>query len=293
MNPGAAPSSSDSLRVVTTVPDLRAAVDAARAAGKSIGLVPTMGALHEGHLSLARAAQSECGLTIVTIFVNPTQFGPHEDFNKYPRTRDADLALLALLGVDLVFAPSPDVMYPAGFSTFVDEPAVAKRWEGQCRPGHFRGVTTVVLKLFNQTRADVAFFGHKDYQQSCVVRRMVADLDVPIAIRVCPTVREADGLAMSSRNRYLDTAERQQALAISRSLQRGAECVRQGQRRADIVIADMRAVLTAAGITRIDYVALVEPQTLEPRDTLDGPTIALIAAYVGTTRLIDNHVLRP
>lgn len=181
--------------------EIRAAVLAARAAGKTVGLVPTMGALHEGHLSLVRESTESCNCTIVTIFVNPTQFAPHEDFARYPRSLDDDLAALARLGVDYVFAPSRDEIYPPGFSTYVDPPAVAAPLEGICRPGHFRGVATVVLKLFHLVPADVAYFGQKDYQQSLVVRRMVEDLNLPIAIRVLPIVREADGLAMSSRNR--------------------------------------------------------------------------------------------
>lgn len=280
-------------QVVTTAAELRAALAAARAAGQKIGLVPTMGALHAGHLSLARASQAECGTTVVTVFVNPTQFGPHEDFNKYPRTLEADVALLGGLGVDLVFAPGPDEMYPPGCSTAVEPPAVAQRWEGECRPGHFRGVTTVCLKLFNLVQADVAFFGHKDFQQSLVIRRMVQDLNVPLEIRVCPTLRDPDGLAMSSRNRYLDPGQRQQALALWRSLQRGAELVRQGQRQAAAVHQQMVAVLAAAGVSRIDYVALADSYTLEPVAEIQDSAIALIAAHVGTTRLIDNLRLLP
>ncbi|MCY2992433.1 MAG: pantoate--beta-alanine ligase [Planctomycetota bacterium] len=275
-------------RVVTTAAELRAAVAAARAAGKSIGLVPTMGALHAGHLTLARASSAECGYTVVTVFVNPTQFGPREDFGKYPRTLDADLAALAGTGADLVFAPASDEMYPGDFSTYVDPPRAAQRWEGERRPGHFRGVATVCLKLFNLARADVAFFGHKDYQQSLVIRRLVADLNVPITIRVCPTVREADGLALSSRNRYLNAKQREQAVALWRSLQRAAELVRQGQRHAETVQQEMGRVLREAGVSRIDYVALVDPETLEPLTEIAGPVIALIVAYVGDTRLIDN-----
>ena len=275
-------------RIVTTGADLGEEVTAARAAGKSIGLVPTMGALHAGHLSLVRASAAACGFTAVTIFVNPTQFGPREDFSKYPRTLDADLAALAGTGADVVFVPTSEAMYPAGFSTYVDPPRTAERWEGACRPGHFRGVTTVCLKLFNLVRADCAFFGHKDYQQALVIRRMVEDLDVPLTIRVCPTVREPDGLAMSSRNRYLSPAQRAQAAALWRSLQRAAELVRQGRRDAELIQQDMRRLLTAAGLTRIDYAVLVEPETLEPLAEIRGPAVALIAAFVGDTRLIDN-----
>jgi len=247
-----------------------------------------MGALHEGHLSLVRAAQAECGFTVVTIFVNPTQFAPHEDFDKYPRTLAADLDALVSCRADLVFAPSRDEMYPAGCATFVEPPPVAQRWEGECRPGHFRGVATVVLKLFNLAQADVAFFGHKDYQQAAVIRRMVQDLNVPIEIRVCPTVRELDGLAMSSRNRYLNADERRQALAISRSLHLADRLAATGERQAAKLVEAMRGALAEAQIGRIDYVAVVDSESLEPVSELAGPAIALIAANVGTTRLIDN-----
>ena len=219
-------------KLVTTATELRAAVRAARAAGCAIGLVPTMGALHEGHLSLVQASRAECGFTVATIFVNPTQFAPHEDFDKYPRTLEADLESLASCHADLVFAPRREDMYPAGCSTLVEPPQVAQRWEGECRPGHFQGVATVVLKLFNLAQADVAFFGHKDYQQAAVIRRMVQDLNVPTEIRVCPTVREPDGLAMSSRNRYLSAGERQQAVAISRTLRLAEQMAAGGERQA-------------------------------------------------------------
>jgi len=275
-------------RLVTTTRELRDAVGTARAAGCSIGLVPTMGALHEGHLSLVQAARAECGFTVVTIFVNPTQFGPHEDFDKYPRTLENDLDVLASCHADLVFAPDRADVYPAGCSTAVEPPLVARRWEGECRPGHFRGVATVVLKLFNLAQADVAFFGQKDYQQTVVIRQMVRDLDVPIDVRVCPTVRESDGLAMSSRNRYLSVEQRVQAAAISRSLRLAAQIAADGERQAATLVDAVRGVLAEAQIDRIDYVALADPETLEPVRELSGPAVMLIAAHVGGTRLIDN-----
>jgi pantoate--beta-alanine ligase len=273
---------------VTTAGELRAAVRAARAAGHAVGLVPTMGALHEGHLSLVRASRPECGFTVATIFVNPTQFAPHEDFDKYPRTLQTDLDALASCGTDLVFAPGREEIYPAGCSTLVEPPQVAQRWEGECRPGHFRGVTTVVLKLFNLAQADVAFFGQKDYQQAAVIRRMVQDLNVPLEIRVCPTVREPDGLAMSSRNRYLSADERRQALAISRGLRLAEQLAAEGERQASKLVDAIRHVLAEAQISRIDYVAVADPETLEPVVELAGPAVALIAVKVGGTRLIDN-----
>lgn len=261
---------------------------ATRAAGKTVGLVPTMGALHEGHLSLVRASCQQCDATAVTIFVNPSQFGPADDFDEYPRTLETDLEALSEFDVDLVFAPSTREIYPAGFTTYVEPPEVALPLEGECRPGHFRGVATVVLKLFNVLPADVAFFGHKDYQQSLVIRKMVADLNLPIEIRVCSTVREDDGLALSSRNVYLIASEREQALSLSRSLKLAAKLVRQGELDAKVVLARMRGVIEDAGVSKIDYVALADPDTLAPVKTLDGPVIALVAAHVGQTRLIDN-----
>jgi len=274
--------------VVTTVDQLRTRVRAVRAAGKTVGLVPTMGALHEGHLSLVRASAAECDFTIVTIFVNPTQFGPAEDFDRYPRTLDADLAALRACRVDMVFAPQNEEVYPEGFSTLVQPPRVARRWEGECRPGHFRGVATIVLKLFNMSLADVAYFGQKDYQQARVIEQMVRDLDVPIEIRVCPIVREVDGLAMSSRNRYLGEIERRQAVAVSKSLAFARQAVEENRTEVGDIVAGMRQVLGDAGITRIDYVALVDADTLEPLLSVSGTVVALVAAYVGQTRLIDN-----
>ena len=275
--------------LVTTRDEVRRCVVKARAAGKSIGLVPTMGALHEGHLSLVRACASECDFTVVTIFVNPAQFGPSEDFKQYPRTFQTDLESLAGYDVDLIFAPAEDEMYQPGHSTYVTPPKVAEPFEGRCRAGHFLGVATVVLKLFHMTGPDVAYFGQKDYQQSLVIRRMVEDLDLPVRIELCPTVRETDGLAMSSRNPYLNQHERRQATALWRSLCLAAERVAQGERKAGIILAEMGRVLADAAMTKIDYIALVDPETLRDIDPIDGPAIALLAAYVGQTRLIDNH----
>lgn len=274
--------------LVKTRRHLREALAQLRRDGRTVGLVPTMGALHQGHLSLVRASVRACEATVVTIFVNPTQFAPGEDFEKYPRSLDADVEKLAAEGADLVFAPDARAIYRGGHSTFVEPPAVAAALEGKCRPGHFRGVCTVVLKLFHLIPADVAFFGRKDYQQSLVIRRMVEDFDLPIQIRVCPTVREVDGLAMSSRNEYLSPVERRRALAISQALQKAKNLRAAGEHDAQRVLDDMRQILNDAGITRIDYVALADPETLENRPTLDEPCVALIAAYVGKTRLIDN-----
>ncbi len=278
-------------RVVCTVPELRTIVAELRRAGKRLGLVPTMGALHDGHLSLVRASRRECDATLVTIFVNPTQFGPHEDYTKYPRTVAADVELLAREQVDVVFVPSREQMYPEGSSTWVEPPSVAAPLEGICRPGHFRGVATVVLKLFQLIPADVAFFGQKDFQQCRVIECMVADLDVPIEIRRCPIVREPDGLALSSRNRFLSTEDRRQAMAISRCLRAGRQLIQGGERHSPLIRDAMRMVLTDAGITRIDYVAIADPDTLIEMAQVDGRAVLLVAAQVGSTRLIDNCLI--
>jgi pantoate--beta-alanine ligase len=260
---------------------------------RTVGLVPTMGALHEGHLSLVREARRMCDVVVVSVFVNPTQFGPGEDYQKYPRTLEADLRLLSRYPVDLVFTPAVETMYPAGSATLVDVGPVAKPWEGAHRPGHFRGVATVVLKLLNLTAPDVAYFGQKDFQQTLVIRQLVRDLDVPVEIRVCPTVREPDGLAMSSRNAYLSPAQRQQALALSQSLRLAEELVARGERRASVVLQQMRDLLARQPGIDVQYIAIADPRTLASVEELDGEAIALIAAKVGATRLIDNIWLRP
>ncbi len=267
---------------------LRDVLEKARATGHSIGLVPTMGALHEGHLSLVRRCVATCDFTVVTIFLNPTQFGPREDLSKYPRTEQADVALLAREQVDLVFAPPARAIYPEGFSTYVEPPAIAQPLEGQCRPGHFRGVATVVLKLFNLVAADRAFFGQKDYQQARVIQDMVRDLDLSVHIEVCPIVRETDGLALSSRNRYLSADERKRSLSLCKTLRHVVQLAQQGQRSGPVLCEQMHATLVASGITDIDYATLVDPRTLQAVDEVTEETMALIAVHVGNTRLIDN-----
>ncbi len=280
-------------RVVQTGRDVFAAVAAWRRQGKRIGLVPTMGALHDGHLSLVAAARRSCDVVIVSLFVNPTQFGPSEDYAKYPRTLDADLQRLAPLNVDLVFAPSSDEMYPPGHATSVDVGGVSETLEGPLRPGHFRGVATVVLKLFHLAPADAAFFGQKDYQQALVIRRMTADLNVPIAIQVCPIVREPDGLAMSSRNAYLSADERQRALVLHWTLQNVVAQVAAGQRDAKRIMATMRSTFDATPGVTLDYAVIADAETLALVDQIAAPCVALVAARVGATRLIDNELLRP
>jgi pantoate--beta-alanine ligase len=281
--------------ILETLAELRDTLSEMRHAQKRIGFVPTMGALHEGHLSLVRASQAECGVTVVSIYVNPTQFGPHEDFSRYPRTLDFDLHALATCDRTplLVFLPKNESMYPEGFSTWVEPGPVAEPWEGQIRPGHFRGVATVVLKLFNMVGPDIAYFGQKDYQQATLIRRMVDDLNLPVKIRVRPTVREPDGLAMSSRNRYLSPEDRQRALVLWKSLCLAKELVASGQRDAATIVAQMEDLIRTVPEARIDYVALVDPDTLASVAQVHGRTAALIAVKLGATRLIDNAVLDP
>lgn len=281
------------LRVFTTIAGIQAETIRQRRLGRRIGLVPTMGALHEGHLSLVQVARERADVIVATIFVNPTQFGPGEDLAKYPRTLDADLAALSAAGCDLVFVPSTSDMYPPGSSTFVEPPAVSQPLEGICRPGHFRGVATIVLKLLNIIPADVACFGQKDYQQAQVIRRMVADLNLPIEIVVCPIIREPDGLAMSSRNRYLSPAERQQALALSQALNEAERLVASGVLDSEPILTAMGNKLRSAGITRIDYVTLANPESLAEVPRIEGSAVALIACHIGNTRLIDNRLLGP
>lgn len=274
--------------LIRTIDEVRATVASERQRGRRIGLVPTMGALHAGHLSLVEISNQECDVTIATIFVNPKQFSPNEDLDKYPRTIERDLELLARLRVPFVFAPLEEQIYPAGFSTFVDPPSVALPMEGESRPHHFRGVATVVLKLFNLVQADVAYFGQKDYQQTLVIRRMVEDLGIPITIRTCPIIREQDGLAMSSRNCYLSPEERVQALAISRALRDARRLVDSGERDADKIRSTLRHVLEQAAISKIEYAQVVHQETLAELDHIEDSAIALIAVQVGKTRLIDN-----
>jgi pantoate--beta-alanine ligase len=275
-------------RVISDGTSLRETILAARAAGERVGLVPTMGALHEGHLSLVDAARTECDLTVVSIFVNPSQFSPAEDFNRYPRDLDRDLSLLERRGCDLVFAPSVEEMYGPGEATTIDVGPVAQALEGKSRPTHFRGVATVVMKLFQLAPADFAYFGQKDYQQTLVVRQMVADLNVPIDIRICPTVREPDGLAMSSRNAYLSCDERRSAASLSQSLLTAEQLVSQGERDVATIRTRMEEHLRRAGSVDVEYIAFVANGTVAPVTKVTGPTVVALAAKVGRTRLIDN-----
>ena len=280
-------------KIERRIEPLRRRLDGARRAGKSIGFVPTMGALHEGHLELVRRARASCDLVVVSIFVNPTQFGPGEDFERYPRDLKRDTALLAGAGCDLVFAPSTEEMYPPGFGTTVQVRGVSEGLCGQARPGHFAGVALVVLKLMLVVMPDQAFFGEKDYQQLMVIRRLAEDLALPSEIVGVPTVREKDGLALSSRNAYLSGPERLVATALYRSLELARLVVASGERRSQMIKQRLTSFLLDAGVSRVDYVAVVDPRTLAPSVRIDGPVRLLVAAWVGTTRLIDNAGLDP
>lgn len=259
-----------------------------RRAGKTVGLVPTMGALHDGHMSLIRAASRQAQVTVVSLFVNPLQFGPTEDYERYPRDLKRDLNLAKAGGCDIVFAPHVSQMYPADFSTHVEVEGLSDRLEGASRPGHFRGVTTVVAKLFHLVQPTAAYVGQKDYQQALVIQRMVKDLGMPVTIRLMPTVREPDGLAMSSRNVYLNPDERRQATVLHRALQAAHGRIRAGERNPQRVVEVMQGLLRQARAARIDYLAVVNAKTLGPLATIRGQAAILMAVWIGSTRLIDN-----
>lgn len=270
--------------------DVRQAVREARRRGQTVGCVPTMGALHAGHESLIRACREECGFTAATIFVNPTQFGPQEDFARYPRPGEEDLSRCRGAGVDLVFLPAVELIYPAGFSTHVEVEGLSHILEGAVRPGHFRGVATVVLKLLNIVAPDRAYFGRKDFQQQLLVRKMCRELDLPVEIRTCATVREPDGLALSSRNRYLSANDRQTALCLYQSLQLAQQRLTRGDEDVRAIAGDMRRFLEAAG-ARPDYAVIADPETLAELTAPMQNMVALVAARVGRTRLIDNLLI--
>jgi pantoate--beta-alanine ligase len=276
------------MRTIITLSDLRSLRPSFP--GK-VGLVPTMGYLHEGHLSLIRRARQECDHVVVSIFVNPTQFGPKEDLSKYPRDLDRDLGLIEPLGVDLVWMPTAEIMYPKGYQTWVEVETVTRPLEGAMRPGHFRGVTTVVAKLFNGVQPQRAYFGQKDAQQAAVIRQMTRDLNFPIEIVVCPIVREPDGLAMSSRNVYLDAEERKAATVLYRSLKAARNLYKNGERNADELRRLMREVLATELLAQMQYVSCADYDTLEELETVTGKTLLSMAVFLGKTRLIDNIVL--
>ncbi len=280
------------MEIVRTVAELRSWSREHRSMhGSSIGLVPTMGALHAGHAALIRAAAASCSAVAVSLFVNPTQFGPHEDYARYPRAFDADCAIAEAEGAGLLFAPSVEEMYPEGARTVVEVADLSDRLDGESRPGHFRGVATVVAKLLNGAEPDFAFFGQKDAAQVAVLRRMVADLRFGTEIVVCPIVRDPDGLALSSRNAYLSPAERAQALTLNSAIRHVESLVAQGERRASILIQSAREVFAAVPAIRVDYIALIDWATLEPVEIAAPGSLFAVAAWVGATRLIDNTIL--
>ncbi len=261
-----------------------------RAQGKSIGLVPTMGALHQGHLSLMREARRQCDVVVASVFVNPTQFGPEEDYSKYPRVLDRDASLAREVGVDAIFAPSPADMYPKGYRTYVSVEGITEKLCGRSRPGHFRGVTTVVTKLFNIVRPDKAFFGQKDAQQLVVIKRMVEDLNMGLQIVPVPIVRESDGLAMSSRNSYLNTQERKAATVLFRALKSAESIIDNGERDASTIISEMEKMISSEPLATIDYISIVDLEDLEDVETLEGKILIALAVRIGKARLIDNII---
>jgi len=274
-----------------TIVAMKAACRQAQREGKTLGFVPTMGALHDGHLSLVRASKARCDVTAVSIFVNPLQFGPSEDLAKYPRMLERDAHLLIELGTELLFVPSVDEMYPQGATTYVLVDELSDKLDGASRPGHFRGVATVVAKLFEIVRPDFAFFGQKDAAQVAILRKMVPDLNLDVELIVCPIVREPDGLAMSSRNAYLTTRQRQHALVLHRSLMKVQAAAEAGERDAARLIEIGTHVITEEAGARLDYFAIVDPETLDPVAKISRGMLVAVAAWVGTTRLIDNVLL--
>lgn len=279
------------MQIFHTIPEIREFVRQARAGGHSIGLVPTMGYLHEGHLELMRRAKERCDTVIISIFVNPTQFGPNEDFDRYPRDMERDARLAGEVGVDAIFNPSVEEMYPAGFCTYVDVKRITEKLCGLSRPGHFRGVATVVTKLFNIVKPDCAFFGQKDAQQALVIKRMVADLNMDLEVVTLPTVREPDGLAMSSRNIYLKPEERRAALVLYRSLQRAKEAYQAGERNVAKLRRLVVDMIEAEPLANIDYVEIYSYPELEEVKEIQGQVLLAIAVKIGRARLIDNIIL--
>jgi pantoate--beta-alanine ligase len=278
--------------VATSIGAVRWTVAQARRRGLSIGLVPTMGAMHAGHASLIRAARAETGFVVVSLFVNPTQFGPNEDLTRYPRTWEEDLGLCTREKVDLIFAPEPAVMYPAGFCTHVEVTELQDGLCGASRPEHFRGVATVVLKLFNIVRPDTAYFGQKDAQQARIIRQLVHDLNVPVQLHICPIVRDPDGLALSSRNKYLDAGQRRRAVVLHEALEEARRQIERGERDAATVQHDLAARVQETPGATLDYAAVVDADTLRPLQRLKGEVLLALAVKFGHTRLIDNLLIQ-
>lgn len=281
------------MKLIRTIDEMRAFRSATRKSSKCIGLVPTMGALHEGHLSLVRAAREKSDVVAVSIFVNPTQFGPNEDFAKYPRNLERDSEMLDRAHVDVIFVPSVEDMYPAGAITWVTVEEMGDRLCGKSRPGHFRGVTTIVAKLFNIVEPDVAFFGQKDAAQVAIIGRMVKDLNMPVAIEVCPIIRELDGLALSSRNAYLNPEEHKAALVLHRALQLAQKLFESGERNSAKLVAAGKQEFDSEPSGRLDYFEIVDLDSLEPITTISNRALIAVAGFIGNTRLIDNIIVDP
>jgi pantoate--beta-alanine ligase len=279
------------MKVIKSIPALKSAVRRWKSKNRTIGFAPTMGYLHEGHLSLVRASKKKADVTVVSIFVNPTQFGPKEDFRTYPRDFEGDAGLLEKEGVDVLFYPDAEEMYPGGYKTYVEVHDLQDKLCGRSRPGHFRGVSTVVLKLFNIVRPDYAFFGQKDAQQATILRRMARDLDLDVRVEVMPIVREADGLAMSSRNTYLGPDERKAGLSLSRSLCQAKMRIDAGERKPAVILSAMKEMIAAEPLARIDYIEAVDMNTLEPVKEISEGTLIALAVFIGKTRLIDNMIV--
>jgi pantoate--beta-alanine ligase len=279
------------MKIIASAKEMTSLSKEVRRSGRTVGFVPTMGALHQGHLSLVRAAREQTDIVATSIFVNPTQFGPTEDFSKYPRTFEKDSAMLAAEKTDYIFSPSVEEMYPKDATTWVDVEELSGKLDGRSRPGHFRGVTTVVSKLFNIVQPDMAFFGQKDAAQVAVIRKMVRDLNLDVEIVVCPIVRESDGLAMSSRNAYLNPEQRKQALVLSQALKKVEKLAVQGERNSEKLIGAGKQVIAEEPSVRLDYFEIVNPDTLDPVADVNQGALVAVAAFVGTTRLIDNLLL--
>lgn len=280
------------MKIVTAIDEMKSLVKGTKSDGKVSGFVPTMGYLHEGHLSLVRESLEKTDVTVVSIFVNPTQFGPKEDFKQYPRAMDQDIRILDRMGVDIVFAPAAEQMYPEGYKTYVELPELQTKLCGRSRHGHFRGVCTVVLKLFHIIQPGMAFFGQKDAQQAIILRRMVKDLDMDVTIEVLPIVRDKDGLALSSRNMYLDEAGRKAALCLSRSLGVAQTMIERGERDTQKVLQTMRDIIKQEPLARIDYVEIVDTEELNPLSRIAGEALVALAVYIGKVRLIDNILVQ-
>lgn len=281
------------MRIIESIAEMQQAAEGWRCEGKRIALVPTMGYFHEGHLALMRSVRPSCDILVVSIFVNPAQFGPEEDFERYPRDPDRDLRMATAVGVDVAFMPQVAEIYPEGYQTYVTVTEVTAPLCGRSRPTFFRGVATVVTKLFHMVKPHVAVFGEKDFQQLVTIRKMVQDLNMEIEISGHPTVREADGLAMSSRNAYLTPVQRQKAVRLNRSLQHAQALVQGGEQAGEAILKEVREVLAEDGEVRIDYAELCHPTTLQPTTRVEGPTLLALAVHVGVARLIDNAILKP